>query len=73
MNVTISVLDYVASRLEFFNEQKKQHEQKLHWWRNQKPYKQFSLIYIMEKCEEHGIAIAYLDDAIRALEREDKG
>ncbi len=72
MSITIIALDYKDSRLEFFQEQKKLHEQKLHWWKHQKPYKQYGLLTIQEKCDYHGSAIAYLEDAIRALEQEGK-
>lgn len=65
--VKIVVMGYEASRLEFFEEQKKLHEQKLQWWKHQKPYKQYSSIYIHEKCSKHGAAIQYLSDAINAF------
>ena len=67
MAVKIVAMGYEASRLEFFEEQKKLHEQKLRWWKHQKPCKQYSSIYIHEKCSNHGAAIQYLSDAINAL------
>ena len=67
MDVKIVAMGYEESRLEFFEEQKKLHEQKLHWWMHQKPYKQYSPNVIYEKCSEHGAAISYLEDAIRAF------
>jgi hypothetical protein len=72
MSVTITTMTNEEARLEFFNEQIKQHRQKLHWWKHQKPHKQYSLVHIMERCSYHGDAIAYLQSAIDALEQEDK-
>lgn len=70
MDVKIVAIGYEESRLEFFTEQKKLHEQKLHWWMHQKPYKQYSPNVIYEKCSEHGAAISYYEDAINALKKD---
>lgn len=67
MAETIISLDYADSRLAFFEEQKKLHQQKLHWWKHQKPYKQYDAQTIHEKCSYHGEAICYFEDAINAL------
>lgn len=72
MEETIIALDYEASRLEFFKEQKRMHERKLHWWKGQKPYKQYDMQLIYDKCSFHGAAINYCEDAIKTLEQEDK-
>lgn len=69
MDAKIIARNHEESRLEFFEEQKKLHEQKLHWWKHQKPYKQYSSIYIHEKCSEHGAAILYFEDAISAFKK----
>lgn len=70
MNETIIVLNYEDSRLEFFREQRKIHEQKLHWWKHQNPFKQFDPYIIHQKCSDHGAAISYINDAIEALKQE---
>lgn len=67
MTETIIVLSHKESRLEFFLEQRKMHEQKLHWWKHQKPYKQYDPCTIQQKCSDHGAAVAYYDEAIKAL------
>lgn len=70
MTKTIIEMDYAASRLAFFEKQRKLHEQKLHWWKHQKPYKQYDEWVIYEKCSYHGAAICYLEDVIRAFKQE---
>lgn len=67
MPILLQVLNYEESRLEFLREEVKLHEQKLHWWRHQKPGKQYSLAEIMFRCAYHGNAVAYLNDAIVSL------
>lgn len=66
------VQTYEQSRLEFFEELKKHHERKLHWWKHQKPYKKglahCDPMAIHEKCSYHGEAIQYCEDAIKALQ-----
>jgi hypothetical protein len=66
------VQTYEQSRLEFFEELKKHHERKLHWWKHQKPYKKglahCDPMKINEKCSYHGAAIQYCEDAIKALQ-----
>ena len=67
MSCEIVVMDYAASRLEFFEELKKKYERKLHWWMNQKPYKQYSLITIQSECSYNGAVVCYLEDIIKML------
>lgn len=68
----IIVKTYEQSRLEFFEELKKHHERQLHWWKHQKPYrkgyKHCDPMNIYDKCSYYGAAIAYCEDAIKALE-----
>jgi len=41
----------------------------LHWWKYQKPGKQYSQQTIHGMCSELGCEIGYLDDVIAMLER----
>lgn len=61
------VVNYAQARFDFFFEQKRSLERKLHWWQNQKPYKQFSSAFIVERCSELGAMIAYYEDAIKCF------
>lgn len=67
MEIQFIALTYEESRLDFFEQQKKLHQQKLYWWKHQKPNKKYSSITIHDKCSYHGEAVQYYDDAIKAL------
>jgi hypothetical protein len=66
---TIRVISYKESRLDYFRRMKEQHVKALHWWKYQKPHKQYYPQTIQETCAEHGAAISYLDDVIEMLEK----
>jgi alpha-D-ribose 1-methylphosphonate 5-phosphate C-P lyase len=57
------------ARLEHFKAVREKRKKTLHWWKYQKPYKQYDLQTIQETCAEHGAAISYLDDVIEMLEK----
>ena len=63
-DMTLEAISYEQARLEYFREQKRKCEQKLHWWKHQKPYKQYDLIAIQGKCFDFGQKIAFYEDAI---------
>ena len=44
-------------------------EKTLHWWKCQKPYKQYDAQTIQEMCSELGREIGYLDDVVEMLEK----
>ncbi len=64
MNARLVEVTYEQSRLEFFREQKRCCERKLHWWKHQKPYKQYDPAMIQENCALYGQQIAFYEDAI---------
>ena len=57
------------SRLEHFKAVREKRKKALHWWKYQKPYKQYYPITIREMCAELGREIGYLDDVIAMLEK----
>jgi len=68
MNAIIS-MSYKESRLEHFKSVREKRNKTLHWWKYQKPYKQYDLQTIQEMCSELGREISYLDDVIEMLEK----
>ena len=62
--MTIRVVSYKEARLEHFKEKRERRRKTLHWWKYQKPYKQYDLQTIQEMCSELGREISYLDDVI---------
>ena len=63
MNAIIS-MSYKESRLEHFKAVREKRKKTLHWWKYQKPYKQYDAQTIQEMCSELGREIGYLDDVI---------
>ena len=68
MNAII-VMSYKESRLEHFEAVREKRKKTLHWWKYQKPYKQYDAQTIQEMCSELGREIGYLDDVIEMLEK----
>lgn len=64
MNELIIEVSYEQERMDFFLEQKRVCERKLHWWSCQKPYKQYAPATIQENCSRYGQKIAFYEDAI---------
>ena len=67
--MTIRGVSYKEARLEHFKAQRERRRKTLHWWKYQKPYKQYDLQTIQEMCSEVGREISYLDDVIEMLEK----
>lgn len=68
--MTIRAVSYEESRLEHFKAVREKRKKTLHWWKYQKPYKQYYPITIQGMCSEVGREISYLDDVIEMLEKE---
>lgn len=66
----IRAISYKESRLEHFKAMRERRKKSLHWWKYQKPYKQYYPQTIQETCSELGREISYLDDVIEMLEKE---
>ena len=62
--MTIRVVSYKEARLDHFKATREKREKTLHWWKYQKPHKQYDLQTIQEMCSELGREIGYLDDVI---------
>ena len=60
----IRAISYTESRLEHFKAMRERRKKTLHWWKYQKPYKQYDLQTIQEMCADLGNEISYLDAAI---------
>ena len=67
--MTIRIVPYKEARLEHFKSVREKRKKTLHWWKYQKPYKQYDLQTIQEMCSEVGREISYLDDVIAMLEK----
>jgi hypothetical protein len=67
--MTIRAVSYKESRIEHFKALRERRRKTLHWWKYQKPYKQYDLQTIQEMCAELGREIGYLDDVIEMLEK----
>lgn len=65
----IRAVSYKESRLEHFKSVREKRKKTLHWWKWQKPYKQYDLQTIQEMCSELGREIGYLDDVIEMFEK----
>ena len=65
----IRAMSYAESRLDHFKSVREKRKKTLHWWKYQKPYKQYDLQTIQEMCSELGREIGYLDDVTEMLER----
>ena len=69
----IKVVGYKEARKEYFEALKAKHERSLTYWlRLRKGASVHEGYEIDEKCNDHGAAIQYCEDAIRALEMMDK-
>ena len=67
--MTIRIVPYKEARLEHFKAVREKRKKTLHWWKYQKPGKQYSQQTIHRMCSELGSEIGYLDDVIAMLER----
>jgi hypothetical protein len=67
--MTIRAMSYAESRLDHFKTLRERRWKTLHWWKYQKPGKQYDLQTIQEMCSELGREISYLDDVIEMLEK----
>ena len=69
----IKTIGYKKTRKEYFEALKSRHERSLTYWiRLRKGASVHDGYEIDEKCSDHGAAIQYCEDAIRALEMMDK-
>ena len=69
----IRVVPYKEARLEHFKATREKREKTLHWWKYQKPSKQYDEQTIWGMCADLGNEISYLDDVIAMLERLEVG
>ncbi len=67
--MTIRIVPYKEARLDHFKALRERRRKTLHWWKYQKPYKQYDAQTIQEMCSELGREIGYLDDVIELLEK----
>jgi hypothetical protein len=67
--MTIRAMSYKESRLEHFKATREKREKTLHWWKYQKPGKQYDEQTIHGMCSDLGWEISYLDDVIEMLEK----
>ena len=67
--MTIRIVPYKEARLDYFKATREKREKTLHWWKHQKPGKQYSQQTIWGMCADLGNEISYLDDVIAMLER----
>lgn len=73
MRIGIKVVGYKEARKEYFEALKAKHERSLTYWlRLRKEASVHEGYEIDEKCDNHGAAIQYCKDAIKALEMMDK-
>ena len=66
----IRAISYKESRLDHFKALRERRRKTLHWWKYQKPYKQYDQQTIWEMCADLGNEISYLDDVIEMLEKQ---
>ena len=67
--MTIRAMSYAESRLEHFKATREKRKKTLHWWKYQKPHKQYDQQTINRMCSGLGQEIGYLDDVIEMLEK----
>ena len=65
----IRAIPYKESRLEYFKSVREKRKRTLHWWKYQKPGKEYYELTIQGMCSELGSEIGYLDDVIEMLEK----
>ena len=69
--MTIRAMSYAESRLEHFKATREKRKKTLHWWKYQKPHKQYDQQTINRMCSGLGQEIGYLDDVIEMLEKKE--
>ena len=69
--MTIRIVPHKEARLEHFKATREKREKTLHWWKYQKPGKQYSQQTIWKMCDDLGDEIGYLDDVIELLEKKE--
>ena len=67
--MTIRAVPYKEARLEHFKATREKRKKTLHWWKYQKPGKEYYGLTIRGMCSELGREISYLDDVIAMLEK----
>lgn len=67
--MTIRAMSYAESRLDHFKALRERRRKTLHWWKYQKPGKQYGQQTIHGMCSDLGLEISYLDDVIQMLEK----
>jgi len=67
--MTICAMSYAESRLDHFKAVREKRKKTLHWWKYQKPGKQYGEQTIHVMCSDLGLEISYLDDVIQMLEK----
>ena len=67
--MTIRIVPYKGARLEHFKATREKRKKTLHWWKYQKPGKQYGQQMIWKMCDDLGNEIGYLDDVIAMLEK----
>ena len=65
--MTIRIVPYKKARLEHFKAVREKRKKTLHWWKYQKPGKQYGQQMIWKMCDDLGDEIGYLDDVIAML------
>ena len=66
---TIRAVPYKEARLEHFKSAREKRKRTLHWWKYQKPGKEYYELTIQGMCSDLGNEISYLDDVIAMLEK----
>ena len=69
--MTIRIVPYKEARLEHFKATREKRKKTLHWWKYQKPGKQYGEQTIQGRCSELESEIGYLDDVIQMLEKKE--
>ena len=67
--MTIRVVSYKEARLAHFEATREKRKKTLHWWKYQKPGKEYYELTIRGRCSELESEISYLDDVIAMLEK----
>ena len=67
--MTIRIVPYKEARLEHFKATREKRKKTLHWWKYQKPGKQYRQQTKWEMCADLGNEIGCLDDVIEMLEK----
>jgi len=69
--MTIRAVPYKEARLEHFKAVREKRKKTLHWWKYQKPGKEYYELTIRGRCSELESEISYLDDVIELLEKKE--